>query len=50
MSMLQTDSRYQIFVRLAPDAEELLSLYDLPVENMLENLMGWRIKHHFRNV
>lgn len=40
MSMLQTDSRHQISVRLAPDAEELLSLCDLTVENMLEILIS----------
>lgn len=32
-------SRHQISVRLAPDAEELLSLCDLSVENMLEILI-----------
>lgn len=37
--MLQTDSRHQISVRLAPDAEELLNLYDLSVENMLKILI-----------
>lgn len=39
MSMLQTDSRHQKSVRLAPDAEELLSLCDMSVENMLEILI-----------
>lgn len=37
--MLQTDSRHQKSVRLAPDAEELLSLCDMSVENMLEILI-----------
>lgn len=40
MSMLQTESRHQISVRLAPDAEELLSLCDLSVKNMLEILIS----------
>lgn len=39
MSMLQTDSRHQISVILAPDAEEILSLCDLSEENMLEILI-----------